>query len=148
MKLHRRHALLLGGAAPFLITCCQSHAAVAARRGSSAGNYLAIEAPISESEVERTAIIRGKVSDRQLRVYVLVRPLASSSGWWVQRAASPTGSDGSWRTLAYFGTENEGINEIFEIVAVAPTSSLSEGKLLEEVPAGLRSETLSVRRIR
>ncbi|MBI4514935.1 MAG: hypothetical protein HY699_03850 [Deltaproteobacteria bacterium] len=87
---------------------------------------MTITSPRQGDVVEVRALIEGCVENPKLHVYVLVRPLAVG-GWWVQ-PASPVDRDGKWRVLAYFGTEEAGRGEYFEIVAVAST----EAKLLRE----------------
>jgi len=110
-----------------------------------------IESPQQNAEVTLTEIVKGKVSDPKMPIYVLVHPM-STNLWWVQNLPAPPNQDGSWQTLCYFGTENEGIGEYFEVVAIATgrtSRRLRAGQTLEELPKDVtRSDIVTVRRIR
>ncbi len=107
-----------------------------------------IESPQQSSEVSLESTVRGTVSDPKVRVYVLVHPLKTNQ-WWVQRSPSPTNQDGSWRTSCFLGTETEGMNEEFELLALATTESLTEGQIFKELPqCGKRSDIVTVKRTR
>lgn len=83
---------------------------------------IGINNPPDDAEVGHTAIVKGDVSDPGLNIYVFVHPLLTDL-WWCQRRPSPSGSNGLWRTLCYFGTETKGIGEYFDVVAVAACGS-------------------------
>ncbi len=107
-----------------------------------------IEQPQQDSEVGQHEIVRGKVSDTNARVYVLVHPMMTNL-WWVQRLPSPPNQDGSWQTLCYFGTETEGKNEYFEVIAIVTHKNLKEGQILKELPSdAIRSDIIMVKRTR
>lgn len=107
-----------------------------------------IESPQQNAEVGLTEIVKGKVSNPKVKVYVLVHPLLTNL-WWVQRIPSPPNQDGSWQTLCYFGTETEGIGESFEIAAIVTRNRLEEGQTLTELPKDVvRSDIITVRRVR
>lgn len=59
--------------------------------------------------------VRGTISDPNLQVFVLIHPVATNR-FWVQ----PIPDRGSqWRSYCYFGEPDRGIEEQFEIIAVA-----------------------------
>jgi len=89
------------------------------------GHTVEILSPGADTQVEVTALIKGKVSDPKLHIYVFVHPLMTKL-WWVQRLPSPPNKDGSWQSIGYFGTkQGEGVGEYFEIMAIAaPDRSL------------------------
>jgi len=107
-----------------------------------------IESPKQNAEVAMQDTVRGKVSEPRVPTYVLIHPLATNQ-WFVQRKPSPANQDGTWRTTCFFGTETQGINEEFEVLALATTEKLKEGQVLKEVPkCGARSDIVTVKRIR
>jgi len=73
-------------------------------------------------QVGQQVIVEGTISDPKMAVCVLVHPLNGDT-WWVQNLPSPPGrideKTWRWRTLAFCGTEKLGLNEDFEIVALA-----------------------------
>lgn len=120
------------------------------------GHTVEILSPSPDTQVEVTALIKGKVSDPKLNIYVFVHPLMTNL-WWVQRLPSPPNRDGSWQSIAYFGTkQGEGVGEYFEIMAIAaPDRSLFKegGQISQEKMMQIRdqfphSDTISVKRVR
>ena len=102
--------------------------------------------PTQQASVGHQELVLGKVSDPNSRVYVLVHPMATKM-WWVQRIPSPPNRDGSWSTLCYFGTENQGIGEYFEIVGIQTEQQLGEGQTLKKIPSrSVRSDIVIVKR--
>ena len=62
-------------------------------------------------------LIRGKVSDINAQVHVLIRPFQPND-YWVQDP--PTiDSDGNWQVSAHFGESVNGIGDKYEIIAIA-----------------------------
>ncbi len=112
--------------------------------------------PTRVPHVGRQIIVEGTVSDPKAGVCVLVHPLNGDT-WWVQNLPSPPGKvddkNWRWRTTAFCGSEELGLNEDFEIVALAETqrSACQVGKTINmidfpnDVP---RSEIITVRRVR
>ena len=102
--------------------------------------------PQQNAEVGLTHLVRGNVSDPNARVRVLVHPLLTNL-WWVQRPPSPPNQDGSWQTVCYFGTETEGVDEYFELIAIVTRERLDEGQTLSNLPDGaIRSDIIAVKR--
>lgn len=107
-----------------------------------------IESPKQNGEVAMRDMVRGKISDPKVPVYVLVHPLKGNQ-WWVQPLPSPANQDGSWRTSCFFGAEIQGIGEEFEVLALATTEKLKEGQIFKELPkCGARSDIVTVKRTR
>ncbi len=102
--------------------------------------------PKNNSEVGHNELVRGKVTQNDINIYVLVHPMLTNL-WWVQRPPAGINSDGSWQTIAYFGTENQGIGEYFELSAIATDRNYKEGQTLKEIPANaVRSDIITVKR--
>ncbi len=107
-----------------------------------------IDSPQQNAEVVLQEIVKGKVSNPKATVYVLVHPLLTHI-WWVQRMPSPPNQDGTWQTVCYFGTENKGVGESFEVVAIVTNKKLEEGQTLTELPKeSVRTDITTVRRIK
>ena len=107
-------------------------------------------------EVRHRATVEGVVSDPNATICVLVHPMTSDT-WWVQNLPSPPAKvdekNWRWRTMAFCGTETLGLNEEFEIVALAESKrsicQLGKQIKIEEFPRDLpRSEIITVRRTR
>jgi hypothetical protein len=100
-------------------------------------------------------MVKGIVKDHpDAGVYVVVRPLVPQN-YWVQD--SPTiDSQGSWQVNAYFGDLNVGVNEDYEIIALATDENflvtLMTGSFLttgqtKSIPVNMnRSNIVTVRR--
>ncbi len=106
-------------------------------------------------EVGRQVVVEGTISDPKAVPCVLVHPMSADT-WWVQNLPSPPGkieNTWRWRTMVYCGTEKLGLNEDFEVVAIAESKRALcvAGKTLKtlDFPMELpRSEILTVRRVR
>jgi hypothetical protein len=108
------------------------------------------------TQVGREVMVEGTISDPNAIVCVLVHPLLADT-WWVQNPPSPPGKIDDktwrWRTIALCGTEELGLNEEFEIVALAESqrAACQLGKTFKtpDFPNELpRSEIITVKRIR
>ncbi|MES1242825.1 MAG: hypothetical protein ABUT39_14510 [Acidobacteriota bacterium] len=105
-----------------------------------------IESPRKGETVEVETIVSGRISDPTQQVYVLVRSLRDKE-WWVQRVPPPVNQDGSWETLAYFGTATKGAGESFQVIAITSPRRLKERQRFRDLPeATLRSDSVTVRR--
>ena len=105
-----------------------------------------ITEPQQDEEVGHQELVRGTISVQDVQVYVLVHPMLTNL-WWVQRLPSSINMEGSWQTICYFGTKNQGIGEYFEVIAIVTTEELEEGQTLSELPGGLvRSDIVTVKR--
>lgn len=93
---------------------------------------ISIDNPPDSAEVGHTALVEGKVSDPNLNIYVFVHPLLTDQ-WWCQMYPSPSSPD-AWRTLCYFGTEDKGVGEYFEVVAIAACKNdlWERGEVIEQ----------------
>jgi hypothetical protein len=111
------------------------------------GPSVRIEQPTHDSEIYQKVIVRGKVSHSHMKVYVLIHPMETDF-WLVQRPPSPPNGDGSWQTLCSFGTQNKGVGELFEVVAILSDEDLKEGQQLDQLPpSAIESDIIIVRRI-
>lgn len=120
------------------------------------GPVVEIFSPRPDTQVGPSELVKGRVSEPGLFVYVLVHPLLGQS-WWVQRLPTPPNRDGSWQSIAYFGTDTgKGIGEHFEVVVIAARNRtlLTEGQtisgqrvrqLMEE---HIHSDVVAVKRVR
>lgn len=120
------------------------------------GYTVEILSPGPDTQVEVTALIKGRVSDPKLYVYVFVHPLMTKS-WWVQRLPSPPNKDASWQSIGYFATkEGAGIGEYYEVMAIAaPDRSLfkegeqiSQEKVMQIRDQFPHSDMIPVKRVR
>jgi len=103
-----------------------------------------ITRPENNAELGQQELVQGKVSPvTKSRVCVLVHPMATNL-WWVQNPPSVINADGTWQTLCYFGTENQGVGEYFELVAIVVNSQLKEGKTMSELPQDVIARSLVV----
>jgi len=117
----------------------------------------AITAPTSAEMVTMKSTIRGKVSDPNAQVHVLIHPLATQETWVQQ---SPiVGRDGTWQTAVFFGTPTLGIDEDYEIIVLATRenfiinfvtgNSLKPGQVLTQLPERTnKSQVITVHRIK
>lgn len=103
-----------------------------------------ITKPQQDEEVGHQELVRGTISTQNVQVYVLMHPMATNL-WWVQRLPSSINKDGSWKTLCYFGTKNQGIGEYFEVIAIVTAEELEEGQTVREFPGdSVRSDIVTV----
>lgn len=103
--------------------------------------------PSKEATVDHEQIVKGKVNNPRLTVYVLVHPLKTNK-WWVQNIPA-VDAKGDWQTLCYFGSQTEGNGEPFEVIALADHGSgaLKTGSTIEVLPSKLlRSQVVTVKR--
>jgi len=101
-----------------------------------------ITEPQDGGNVTMQYLVKGTVSDPNVRVYVIVHPLRVSE-MWVQQPPIVDGT-GNWQASANFGTETLGIGERYELIALATNdnflvtwatgNSLSEGQKLTSLP--------------
>lgn len=113
----------------------------------STGESIRILEPREGEAVEAAHMIRGRISDRAGRVWVVIHPLDTSS-YWVQRRVS-VGSGGDWEMMGFFGRlGSEDSGRSFEVLAVVdPVVPLGEGTILARwPPSRLVSQAVVVRR--
>ncbi|HEX3553489.1 MAG TPA: hypothetical protein VIA62_09700 [Thermoanaerobaculia bacterium] len=123
-------------------------ALLAVAKNSAASVQIEITSPVEGADVGREETVSGSASDSNLSVYVLIRPVRSST-WWVERPPAPTNRNGSWKTDCYFGTPSKGVGEAFEVIAIVTEQKLKEGDQIDELPTYIaRSETVTVHRTR
>lgn len=78
---------------------------------------IVITEPKDGKEVCWRSMVKGTISDPKLQVFVAIHPMATDK---VYIQPIPTvSSDGKWSAYCYFGEKNQGINEPFEIIAIA-----------------------------
>jgi hypothetical protein len=122
---------------------------VVVSRGVSPYKILDTSQRLSQAhEVGRIALIKGRVSNPQWSVYVLVHPMVTPK-WYVQKLPSPPNADGRWQSICFFGAERAGIGEFFEVVAIFAEARhlFREGQELNMLPDGYpRSTLITVRR--
>lgn len=69
-------------------------------------------------EVKQKQLIKGTVIDRSLSIYVFIHPIETAM-WWVQNIPAPATSKGKWHMLGYFGTDQVGLDQYYDVVALA-----------------------------
>ncbi len=109
---------------------------------------IVINTPADNSKVEGVEhLVRGKVTHYSKgNIFVLVHPLKANL-FWVQRPPSTVNPDGSWQTLCYLGTENQGAGEYFELIAIITNKTLKEGQTLTGIPTDvIKSPVITVKR--
>ncbi|MGO9116834.1 MAG: hypothetical protein ACLQPD_04390 [Desulfomonilaceae bacterium] len=91
---------------------------VAVTSGWSADKVtVSVSAPEGDTEVCMLTTVKGTVSDAKLHVFVGILPYKANR-IWIQ--PKPTvASTGKWGCGCYFGTQTEGIDQEFEIRAIA-----------------------------
>lgn len=107
-----------------------------------------IDSPKEGDFVEQRYMVKGRISDPEFPVYVLVHPIEADQ-WWVQRIPEVAGN-GVWQSLCFFGTADKGRGEQFEVLALVCKKHLREGQTIKtgKVPqGGLRSEIITVTRL-
>jgi hypothetical protein len=104
------------------------------------------------------SLVQGRVSDPHATVRVLVHPLAVAEAW-IQDIPI-VDSAGNWQVNAYFGEPGNGVNQDYEIIALATSENflvtratgngLSPSKInIDKLPQNTnRSNTVTVTRIR
>jgi hypothetical protein len=96
------------------------------------------------------------VENSSARILVLVHPRTTDT-YWIQQPPL-VAADGSWRATCYFGTDEAGLGEECDIIAVAIEQRLlgilapaglptEPGATVKEIPRALsRSNVVTVRR--
>ena len=108
---------------------------------------LRITSPVDGADAKLQSTVTGEVSEPKVQVHVLVHPVTTDQ-WWVQRPPS-AGQDGKWKTTVFFGTKSHGIDEEFEVLAIATRKCLEAGDTIDvsELPTdGVRSLIVTVTR--
>ena len=76
-------------------------------------------------------------------IYLIVHPLTTGQ-WWVQ--STPNFSDVTWEAKVFFGTEELGAGEDYELYAIITDEVLNEG-LIEKLPAYVAKSEVKVSRV-
>jgi hypothetical protein len=112
---------------------------------------LTIVEPKNDANVCWRAIVKGTISDSKLQVFAAIHPMATDK-FWIQPIPNMR-SDGRWEAYCYFGEQNIGIGEPFEIIAIASKNKklFKEGDTLPSpLPDNpqilIRSNPLTVKR--
>jgi hypothetical protein len=116
---------------------------------------VAITQPTLNSDVTMEYTVQGTVSDPSAKVYVLVHPLKTRETWVQQLPL--VGRDGSWQTTVFFGTSVLGIDEPYEVIALATKensvvnfatgNNLKADQVLQQLPDHTnKSKVITVRR--
>jgi hypothetical protein len=106
--------------------------------------------PANDSKLEAPEyLVRGQVTNYSKgNVLVLVHPVMTKL-IYVQRPPIAINRDGSWQTLCYLGTEEEGEGEDFELIAIITSRVLREGQEIEQIPTdAVISPIITVKRIK
>ncbi len=103
--------------------------------------------------------LRGTIAPLFVQITAIVRS-ESDNQWWVQEITSPTSASGKrrgdWTVRAYFGDEENGKGNQFEVIALASNKPvlerlllgiyLTQGMTIDTVPQWCQSEVLLLRR--
>jgi hypothetical protein len=82
-----------------------------------------VVSPKNNSKIAGTKLhVVGTVSPSDSRV-TLIASSETDRFWWIQPFAE-VAKDGSWSSDVYLGTKTEGVNELFQIVALASANSI------------------------
>lgn len=106
---------------------------------------LRITAPADRAKVPERPVIRGKVLDPEIEVWLVVHPTEISE-YFVQPRITVR-ENGDWRVRPYIGRSGTvDVGKEFEIMAVGnPEEKLREGKVLSNWPtAQCRSQVIEV----
>lgn len=81
-----------------------------------------------------------------LHLYVTIHPLPTDK-WYVQRM--PTIIDGNWQAVAFFGEEEVGTGDQYELCAVISSKTLRAGQViaLEDFPEYIAKAVATVSRV-
>ncbi len=115
------------------------------------GPTVEITSPIEGEAVEWTPaghLVTGtcrKVGGN-LHLYVLLHPLPTDT-WYVQRL--PTVLDRHWQAIVFFGTEEVGIGDEYELCAIITDKILREGQTLrsKDFPTDEDKDVITVTRL-
>jgi len=107
-----------------------------------------ITSPLHEEAVEWTPagyLVTGTYSGlKQGRnLYVLVHPTPTAQ-WYVQRL--PTLIDSGWQAVVYFGMEDVGTGDRYELSAIMTSKVLQAGQVLESFPPCEAKDVITVHR--
>lgn len=108
---------------------------------------LRINSPEDGAQVGSRIIVNGHIDDKRAEIWVIVRPVMSSS-FWVQPRVS-VHDNGYWQVGTYIGgSGSRDAGEHFEIVAVGNSRmKLNEGMVLDQWPsADHTSQVITVTR--
>jgi hypothetical protein len=114
-----------------------------------------ITKPANDGNVTMRYLVQGTVNDPNSKIHVITHPLTVPK-MWVQNPPV-VGTDGSWQTDVYFGTDTLGIGDRYEVIALATNENflitfatgnlLREGQILESLPRNTnRSNIVTVTR--
>jgi hypothetical protein len=93
-----------------------------------------ITKPAEGESVGDLAEVEGKVSDKKVKVWIIVRPLETTE-YWVQGDAD-VNADGAWSGQAHIGRPGDDFRKRFAIRVVAnPKAELHKGQVLTRWPA-------------
>lgn len=102
-----------------------------------------IVAPTDGAAVDHREEVKGRVSDPNANVWVVIRP-TETSDFWVQPPVSVK-KDGSWKVKPYFGDAGRNVGSKFEVRAfVNPSEAAKEGKTDHWLKATVRSDLIEV----
>jgi hypothetical protein len=89
---------------------------------------------VPEKVDEPAQLVSGRVSESTRSVYVFLHPITTKI-WHVQNLPTAPTKKGEWHTLCYFGTQEVGTNEYYEVVAIAAREKgvFKEGATLENL---------------
>jgi len=81
-----------------------------------------------------------------LHLYIAVHPLPTDR-WYVQRM--PTMIDGNWQAVAFFGQEEVGVGDQYELCAFISSKTLHEGQIigLKDFPDHIDKAVVTVSRL-
>ena len=115
-----------------------------------------VTSPSSGTEIRGYQIdVSGKVEPPTAQVTLIIRS-ETDKRWWVQDIIKPQKLSGSWSLTAQVGEENVGVNETYELIALASNDSalfnlftgrfLYKGLTLHQTPGWNLSELILIRR--
>lgn len=91
---------------------------------------ISIISPAEGGHVCWRTMVTGSISNPNLQVFILIHPMATNK-FWIEPIPNMR-SDGRWEAYCYFGEQNQGIKEPFEIIAVTSKNKnlFKEGDIL------------------
>lgn len=107
---------------------------------------ISITSPRDGASVSEKQVIKGKVSNPDAEVWVIIHPMIAGLGYWVQPSVT-VDENGNWEVEAYIGVSGDSGKQ-FQIRAVAnPKKRIKEGDILQKWPkAERRSKVIKVTR--
>ena len=104
-----------------------------------------ITKPLEGQEVPYTPTVEGRVPASDVKVWVVVHPLAEPTQFWVQEPVAVR-SDCTWAGTVYFGEPNTH-NQQFEVMAVGnPDPPIDKGQRASWPNSQLASKIITVTR--